>query len=445
VPRAAPFDHPSTVVLPLVPGRHVGGKYELVRQLGSGSMGEVWMAVHRTLGEHVAVKLLLREDEEVRIEDAAMAAARFRFEARVAARLSRGSPYIVRVTDHGEEGPLAYLVMELLDGQSLETWLLRRGPMEPRLLAQLVRQVAHALEHAHAEGVVHRDLKPGNIFITRDENGAPRAKLLDFGIARLVAPGRERSPFATASNVILGTPGYMSPEHADGIAPPDQRCDLWALATVAYEGLTGELPVLGLHADELIENLRARKLVPVRQRNEALPEALDGFFERAFARRVEERFTSASELAIAFTRASSEGPRSGAPTTFVRQAADGDSRHAADGARRRRTRLAALTGACVFGAIALFSYSMRGTAKGPPGALPAPLEMTGPPAVPRARNEVLIEPSVARARATVEPPAIADAPAPVAPASAAPDAERNCAVPYEYDTSGIKRWKRACL
>jgi serine/threonine protein kinase len=427
-------------------------------------MGEVWMATHLTLGERVAIKILAREDDEGgRVEDADTAAARFRFEAQVASRLSRGSPYIIRVTDHGEERGLAYLVMELLDGQSLETWLLRRGPVEPRLLAPLVHQVARALEHAHSQGVVHRDLKPANIFIIRGENGTPRVKLLDFGIARSVVPGREPSPFATASNVILGTPGYMSPEHAEGATPPDQNCDLWALATVAYEALTGELPLPGLHGEELIENLRARKLVPVRQRDETLPEALDGFFTRAFARRIEDRFKTASELAVAFERALRRGRQSAAPTAFVRGAgrsADGDSPPAAGGSRRRRIGFAAVAAACVIGAAAASWHSMRGTGKAPPEGSLMPAETPGP-ATPREEESAApTEPRIAEPRAAAESPVAADATSGVTPAAAAtasvglptsagprtePDPDQNCAVPYEIDAKGIKRWKRACL
>ncbi len=313
-----PHVHPVTVVLPPVPGRLVGGKYELLRKLGEGSMGEVWVAVHRTLGEEVAIKLLTRHQELAQLEGAAKAAARFRFEAQVAARLSRASPHIVQVTNHGEEGPLAYLVMELLSGQSLETRLLRRGPVEPREVASYVRQVARALEVAHAEGVVHRDLKPANIFLARGVEGEVRVKLLDFGIARALGPDHASSPFATASHVVLGTPGYMSPEHVDGVEPLDHRCDLWALATVAYEALTGELPVPGVHGDELLANLRDRKIVPIHERDAALPAGLDAFFARAFAPNLGDRFASASELADALERAVAPLPASDAPTAFVR-------------------------------------------------------------------------------------------------------------------------------
>jgi serine/threonine protein kinase len=223
-----------TLALPIAAGRLVGGKYELLRRLGGGSMGEVWVAEHRSLHERVAVKLLSRGADGDGLEDAASAAARFRFEARIAARLSRATKHIVRVTDHGEEGSLAYLVMELLDGATLEALVLRQGPVAPERLAVIVRQTARALELAHADGVVHRDLKPANIFIARDEDGSPLVKLLDFGIARSARPMADDA-FSTAANVVLGTPGYMSPEQVSGEAAPDRHCDIWALATVAYE------------------------------------------------------------------------------------------------------------------------------------------------------------------------------------------------------------------
>ncbi len=226
-------------------GQIVGAKYELVRFLGRGSMGEVWVARHRGLGEDVAIKLLLPSSSGDAPEDPATSAARFRFEARVAARLSRKTRHIVRVTDHGDEGGLPYLVMELLEGQALDKRLLSRGTLSPAEVASIVAQIARALREAHVEGVVHRDLKPANIFLAKDEDGGLLVKLLDFGIARatrtLHTTTLHTTPMhVTATGIVFGTPGYMSPEQA--FAPRvDYQCDLWALATVAYEALAGDL------------------------------------------------------------------------------------------------------------------------------------------------------------------------------------------------------------
>jgi serine/threonine-protein kinase len=282
-------------------GHVVAGKYELVRLLGRGSMGEVWAAHHKTLAEQVALKLLTPPSDD--LEDPATAAARFLFEAQVAARLSRKTRHIVRVTDHGEEGGVVYLVMELLEGETLENVLARDGHVPIPTVATIVAQVSRALAQAHTEGVFHRDLKPANVFLSHDEDGKPLVKLLDFGIARTTHAHRASSAFATAKGVVFGTPSYMSPEQARASSKLDCRCDLWALATIAYEGITGELPVNGEDADDLLTNLCAHRIVPLRERRPDVSEALEAFFTKAFAEKVEMRFQSAEELATAFHRA----------------------------------------------------------------------------------------------------------------------------------------------
>jgi eukaryotic-like serine/threonine-protein kinase len=304
-------------------GDVVGGKYELVRLIGRGSMGEVWLAHHQSLREKVALKLLARPAWGD-FEDATQAASRFRFEAQIAARLSRKTRHIVRVTDHGEEDDLAYLVMELLEGVTLETRLLRFESMAPVEAQKLVKQVARALEHAHGEGVLHRDLKPSNVFLTQDEDGESLYKVLDFGIARVIHAHLVMVNFSTAKGIVFGTPGYMSPEQARATAPLDPRCDLWGLATLAYEALTCELPVQGVEPDELLKNVCAGRTISVRERNPALPVALDAFFARAFAEHIDARYPSASELAAAFDHAIAGGAEPAnvalAPTERVRAA-----------------------------------------------------------------------------------------------------------------------------
>jgi serine/threonine protein kinase len=293
---------------PMQVGHVVAGKYELVRLLGQGSMGAVWVAHHQTLGEKVALKVLGNEPPDGGIEDRSTAAARFLFEAQVAARLSRKTRHVVRVTDHGEEDGVDYLVMELLEGQTLERRLMLR-PISFGEVRAVVTQVARALEEAHAEGLIHRDLKPANIFLTRDEDGQLLVKLLDFGIARTMHTRVVSVPFATAGGLVWGTPGYMGPEQGRAAAL-DTRWDLWALATIAYEALTGELPLPGTEAEELLENLYRRRLIPIHERRPDLPAGLTEFFTRAFAEHIEQRFASASDLALAFERAIEKGGRS---------------------------------------------------------------------------------------------------------------------------------------
>src|SRR5262249_6457633 len=159
-------------------------------------------------------------------------------EAQIAAKLSRKTRHIVSVSDHGEEDGFAYLVMELLEGESLEQRVERIGTLNLPETVAIVSQITRALSLAHEEGIFHRDLKPANVWLGKDEDGRLLVKLLDFGIARSIKPFRTRSPFATSKDMVLGTPSYMSPEQARGLDTLDYRCDLWALAVVAYEALT---------------------------------------------------------------------------------------------------------------------------------------------------------------------------------------------------------------
>jgi hypothetical protein len=290
----------------LCAGNVVGGRYELVRMIGRGSMGAVWLANHTTLGERVALKLMTPSSELDAAEDGTTAAARFRFEAQVAARLSRKTRHVVRVTDHGQDGPVPYLVMELLEGKTLEHTLLCRGPMGIAEVAGLVTQIARGLEAAHAEGILHRDLKPANVFLVDAGEGPPLVKLLDFGVARGSGLQRVGAPFSTARGLVVGTPSYMSPEQA-AASDLDVRSDLWSLAAIAYEALTGELPVSGIDGERVLANLRACRTVPVRDYRPDLPESCERFFERAFAPRIEDRYATCAELAAAFERAGLSG------------------------------------------------------------------------------------------------------------------------------------------
>jgi serine/threonine-protein kinase len=289
-------------------GQVIAGKYEIVRRIGRGSMGEVWVAMHQTLRQEVAIKLLSTSPRIAEVEDSWTAASRFRFEARIAAQLSRRTKHIVQVTDHGEDAGIAYLVMELLEGETLENRMMRRGCLSTTHTAQVVGQIARALSEAHATGIVHRDLKPSNVFLARDEDGRELVKVLDFGIARTIGVHPASPSFATREGLVFGTPGYMSPEQASPSAPADLRCDVWALATLAYEAMSGDLPVQGTNAAELLANLIAGKFVPIHERKPDLPAALEGFFATAFARDIDDRFASAQVLARCLEEAIVEPP-----------------------------------------------------------------------------------------------------------------------------------------
>jgi serine/threonine protein kinase len=293
--------------MPIDVGQVVAKKYELVRLLGRGSMGEVWSAHHQTLREQVAIKILAWPPKGEDAEDPSVALERFRFEAQVAARLSRKTRHIARVTDYGEDDGLPYIVMELLDGEALDAALRSRGTIAPAEVAEIITQIARALSQAHAEGVAHRDLKPANVFLSRDEDGRLLVKLLDFGIARTIHAHHLLGTFTTERGFVFGTPGYMSPEQTRASPKLDHRCDLWALATIAYQMLTGHLPVEGSDAEEVMKNVCAGRIVPLRQRDPRLPVAVDAFFDRAFADRVDERFEGAASLAQMFELACGGG------------------------------------------------------------------------------------------------------------------------------------------
>lgn len=278
-------------------GQRIGGKYELVRLLGKGAMGEVWLATHTSLAETVAIKLL----EPAEDFDTDSTSARFQLEAQIAAKLSRKTRHIVSVSDHGEENGIAYLVMERLEGESLDQRL-DRGALHLPEVAAIVTQIARALTLAHEEGIVHRDLKPANVWLGRDEDGRLLVKLLDFGIARSKKPFRTRSPVATAKDMVLGTPSYMSPEQARGLDSLDYRCDLWALAVVLYEALAGTIPFEGDTVENIFLSICTFRTVPVRRWRPDLPPPIEAFFAKAFAEQIEHRFSTAAELTEAFVQ-----------------------------------------------------------------------------------------------------------------------------------------------
>ncbi len=206
------------------------GRYQVLARLGKGGMGEVYQALQPGLGRLVAIKVLppeLQHDREF--------VERFNREAQALARLNH--PNIVTVHEFGVEEGRYYFVMELVDGTNLRQ-LLRDGKLPPERALRIVPQVCDALEYAHEEGVVHRDVKPENILV--DRKG--RVKIADFGIARVIAPAGSTQRL-TSTGLILGTPHYMAPEQVEDPTKVDHRADIYSLGVVFYEMLTGQLPL----------------------------------------------------------------------------------------------------------------------------------------------------------------------------------------------------------
>ncbi len=199
---------PASGRAPLAPGVVLDGRYLLQAQLGAGGMGAVWRAEHVRIGRPVAVKVLHPE-----VSSSPHEVERFRREALIAVQLS--SPHVVEVLDFGETHDRAlYLVMELLEGESLRDRLHREERLAPGVVADLMRQLLRGLDAAHRAGVVHRDLKPENLWIVRHPGGGERLKILDFGIAKLAAPAPGSDQ--TQTGLVVGTPQFLSPEQAVG-------------------------------------------------------------------------------------------------------------------------------------------------------------------------------------------------------------------------------------
>ncbi|MCB9699565.1 MAG: serine/threonine-protein kinase PknK [Alphaproteobacteria bacterium] len=289
------------------PGEQVTDRVRLLRRLGAGGMGTVWAAHHDTLGIDVAVKFVHTDSDPQQVD-------RLAREARMAAMVDH--PNAVRVLDHGVSRRGApFLVMELLEGESLGARLARLGRLSPDAAADVVDGVAAALQAAHDQGVVHRDVKPDNVVLVGDDPAA--VKLVDFGVARPVDLGLTT---LTGVGQILGTPVYMSPEQLVEVLPADRGADLWGLSVSAYEMVTGRRPFDGRTLAAVVVALMSRRFEPPTAVSGALPSSLDAFFDRAFAQEPSARFSSATELAEAFRRAvrGDARPSSGRATRALR-------------------------------------------------------------------------------------------------------------------------------
>ena len=264
----------------------LAGRYELLEPIGSGGMGQVWRARDTVLERAVAVKVL---PEDVAAEPTRR--QRFEREARAVARLSH--PNIMAIYDFGTEGGRPYAVMELLEGGDLRK-LLSAGTLPWRRALDLGLQVAHGLDAAHRQGVVHRDLKPTNLFLTSD--GV--VKLLDFGLARLAEPRPGEGgldPTLTDQGVAVGTAAYMAPEQVRG-RPSDVRSDLFSLGCVMYEMLSGRRAFQGGSSGEVMSAILRDEPDPLAP---AVPAALRDVIARCLRKRAEDRFGSAAEVCAA--------------------------------------------------------------------------------------------------------------------------------------------------
>ena len=289
---------PSKIMVHL--GRHVQrarelGSYRLVELIGRGGMGEVWRATHRMLARPAAIKLI--KPEILGAPGAASTAVvqRFRREAEAASFLQ--SPHTIRLYDFGEtRAGTFYFVMELLDGLDLETLVRQYGPIPPERVTHVLRQLCHSLAEAHDRGMIHRDVKPANIFLCRLGREYDFVKVLDFGLVKFDRDESIMDTIKAASEVTTGTPAYMAPEMANGEAV-DRRADLYALGCVAYWLLTGHLVFEAESALRmLIQHIQAEPVPPSQRADQAVPPALERLIMRCLEKDPARRPSSADEI-----------------------------------------------------------------------------------------------------------------------------------------------------
>jgi serine/threonine-protein kinase len=382
-------------------GTVLAGRYRLDRQLGQGGMGSVWLAEHLMLRSHVAVKLM-----DPAIAATPEGAERFRREAQAAASLR--STHIVQVLDYGVDEVGPFLVMELLQGETLADRLARHGRLAPERTVSLLVQVARAVGRAHAAKIIHRDLKPDNIFLVREDDQEV-VKVLDFGIAKIAHT--QLVGLKTRSGMTMGTLHYMSPEQAEGKSAIDHRSDLWAIAVIACECITGARPFDGETFGEVILKICVRP-IPVPSSLAPVPAGFDAWFAKATERDAGARFQSAAEMvdALRDALAADQGAAAHAPTSLAptldaaaadKEAAakaddgradEGDERRAAAPARAGRGLLIVSFGAFfVLGALGAAGSLMRGggaprngnaTARATEAPPPGSLGMSDPAASP---------------------------------------------------------------
>ena len=280
-------------------GQTLAEKYLIERLIKRGGMGAVYLGKHVLMDKTVAIKVLrpsLAGDDVI--------VARFSREAKAASRISH--PHAVSVTDFGEaENGVVFLVMEYLDGRTLKDIIRSEGPMPLDRAVEITRQVSGALDAAHQQGVVHRDLKSDNIMLSQT-NGGDWAKVLDFGIAKIQQPEGARDHDITAPNLVIGTPQYMSPEQCSQTSPIDARSDVYSLGVIVYEMLSGRVPFTGESATMIMMKQVQDPPPSILEVRPDLPASVDNLIRRALAKQPADRFQTAGELSEALAKSAGE-------------------------------------------------------------------------------------------------------------------------------------------
>lgn len=281
---------------PDLEGTIVADRYRVERLIGQGGMGSVWAGRHLTLGRLVAIKFI-----HPKLAGSREALRRFDLEAKAAARIK--SRHAVAVFDHGvTQGGQPYIVMEYLEGRSLEQLIHERGPLSLMETSAIVSQAARALSVAHEARVVHRDLKPDNIFLADDPEAGElgyTVKLVDFGIAKIVQDDAAGGAAATQAGAVLGTPHYMSPEALTASAPVSPQSDVWSLGACAFAAMCARVPFEGDAIGDVVLKVCAAPMPVPSRINPRVPRGFDAWFAKACSRKAAARFGSVTEMAEA--------------------------------------------------------------------------------------------------------------------------------------------------
>jgi serine/threonine protein kinase len=299
-------------------GDVVSGKYRLIHPLGIGGMGTVWRAEHVALKQQVALKLL-----HARGPQAQVTIKRFQREAQIAASIRHRN--IVYISDFGTDGDEPYIVMELLVGVPLADRMVIGEPLSVTTFLHLVEETLLGLAAVHAAGVVHRDMKPENIFLVRESDGGMYPKLLDFGVSRSTERGQGHT--ITREGIVMGTPEYISPEQARG-RMADLRSDIYSLGVVVYEALAGRLPFQADNSADLIVAVLNAQPLPLFTLRPELGRPLSDLIARAIQREPDQRFQNADEMRTAITallEAQPELAGHALPKRFLAPTPPGDS------------------------------------------------------------------------------------------------------------------------
>ena len=292
------FDSPEDLV-----GHTLNNRYKILSLLGSGGMGTVYLAEHVLINKQVAIKVLSpahsKKPDEVE---------RFLREARAASRIRQEN--VVDITDFGyTSGGLAFLVMEYLEGEDLATTSTREGALPWRRAVRITRQICTALEAAHNTGIIHRDMKPENVFRIRRGADPDFIKVLDFGIAKIIDENYEPSLPSSTNSGLLGTPEYVAPELIRGL-PPDARVDIYAVGVILYRLLTGRVPFSG---DSFMATLTQHLMEPPKPLRQVaphmdIPEALEAICLRTLNKEPDQRYSAIGELSRAIAAVDAAHP-----------------------------------------------------------------------------------------------------------------------------------------